>query len=175
MEAVLSWNRPTTPTEICSFLRLTGYCRRFIEGFSNIASSLTKLTKKNAKFVWNKECEKALEELKTRLTTALVLVIPPSDVGYVVFSDASHQGLGCVLMQLGGIVVYGSRLLKVHEKNYPTHDLELTTVVFALKIRSITPGKPINVVADALSRKPRGIVASYLGARVAHVGDYVRV
>ncbi|KAL6194398.1 hypothetical protein ACLB2K_035482 [Fragaria x ananassa] len=80
-------SRPTTPTEICSFLGLAGYYRRFIEEFSSIASSLTKLTKKNAKFVWTNECEKAFEELKTRLTTAPVLVFPTSGVVYVVYSE----------------------------------------------------------------------------------------
>ncbi|KAL6223465.1 hypothetical protein ACLB2K_006852 [Fragaria x ananassa] len=140
VEAVLNWSRPTTPTEIRSFLGLAGYYLRFIEGFSSIASSLTKLTKKNAKFVWTDECEKAFEELKTRLTTTLVLVIHISGVGFVVYSDASHQGLGCVLMQLGGVVAYGSRQLKVHEKNYPTHDLEL--VVVSLSSLSSLPSFP---------------------------------
>ena len=154
VEAVLNWSRPTTPTEIRSFLGLAGYYRRFIEGFSSIASSLTKLTKKNAKFVWTDECEKAFEELKTRLTTAPVLVIPISGVGYVVYSDASHRGLGCVLMQLGGVVAYGSRQLKIHEKNYPTHDLELAAIVFALKIwRHYLYGEKFELFSDHKSLK----------------------
>nr|XP_011457308.1 PREDICTED: uncharacterized protein LOC105349392 [Fragaria vesca subsp. vesca] len=88
VEAVLNWSRLTTPTKIRSFLGLAGYYRRFIEGFSSNASSLTKLTKKNAKFVWTDECEKVFEELKTRLTTTLVLVFPTSGVVYVVYSEA---------------------------------------------------------------------------------------
>nr|XP_011463549.1 PREDICTED: uncharacterized protein LOC105351289 [Fragaria vesca subsp. vesca] len=121
---------------------------------SLIASSLTKLTKKDAKFVWTDECEKVFEELKTRLTTAPVLVIPISGVGYVVYSDASHRGLGCVLMQLGGVVAYGSRQLKVHEKNYPTHDLELAAVVFALKIwRHYLYGEKFELFSDHKSLK----------------------
>ena len=65
---------------------------------------------------------------------APVLALPTSGVEYVVFSDASRQGLGCVLMQDGRIIAYASRQLKKHETNYPTHDLELAAVVFALKI-----------------------------------------
>ena len=104
--------------------------------------------------MWTEECEKAFEELKTRLTTAPVLVIPISGVGYVVYSDASHRGLGCVLMQLGGVVAYGSRQLKVHEKNYPTHDLELAAVVFALKIwRHYLYGEKFELFSDHKSLK----------------------
>ncbi|XP_040367404.1 uncharacterized protein LOC121050659 [Rosa chinensis] len=95
VEAVMSWGRPTTVTEIRSFLGLVGYYRRFIEGFSSIASALTKLTRKDTQFVWTDECEKAFNELKTRLTTAPVLTIPTSGGGLVIYSDASHQGLGC--------------------------------------------------------------------------------
>ena len=92
--------------------------------------------------------------MKTRLTSSPVLVIPISGVGYVVYSDASHRGLGCVLMQLGGVVAYGSRQLKIHEKNYPTHDLELAAVVFALKIwRHYLYGERFEVFSDHKSLK----------------------
>ena len=109
VEAVKNWSRPKNPTEIRSFLGLAGYYRRFIEGFSSIASSLTKLTKKDTPFVWTDACEEAFSKLKTRLTTAPVLTIHSSGGGYVIYSDASLQGWGCVLMQHGGVVVYGSR------------------------------------------------------------------
>ena len=72
--------------------------------------------------------------LKNRLTTALVLTLPEGTKGFVVYCDASLVGLGCVLMQNGKVIAYASRKLKVHERNYPTHDLELEVVVFALKI-----------------------------------------
>ena len=80
------------------------------------------------------ECEASFQELKQKLVTAPVLVIPEGDEGYVIYSDASHLGLGCVLMQHGRVVAYASRQLRLHELNYPTHDLELAAVVFALKI-----------------------------------------
>ena len=113
---------------------LAGYYCRFIEGFSKIARPMTELTKKDKKFVWTEACEKSFQEMKKRLTTAPVLTLPNIHKDFVVFYNASRQGLGCVLMQDGKVVAYASRQLKVHEKNFPTHDLELAAVVHALKI-----------------------------------------
>ena len=134
IEAVIDWPRPTTVTEIRSFLGLAGYYRRFVQDFSRIAAPLTKLTQKNVKFEWNEACENSFQLLKERLTTAPVLTLPSGVDGFAVYCDASRIGLGCVLMQNGRVVAYASRQLKIHEKNYPTHDLELAAVVFALKI-----------------------------------------
>ena len=134
VDAVANWRRPSTVTEIRSFLGLAGYYRRFIEGFSKIALPLTKLTQKGVKFEWSDDCECSFQELKNRLVSAPILTIPSGSGGFVVYSDASHQGLGCVLMQHGRVVGYASRQLKPYERNYPTHDLELAAVVFALKI-----------------------------------------
>ena len=105
-----------------------------MHNFSIIAQPLTKLLKKNSKFRWTEECEKTFQLLKEKLTTAPVLVLPTEGVEFEVYSDASKNGLGCVLMQDGKVIAYVSRQLRVHEKNYPTHDLELAAVVFALKI-----------------------------------------
>ncbi|GAU30442.1 hypothetical protein TSUD_392550 [Trifolium subterraneum] len=99
-----------------------------------IALPLTRLTRKGAAFVWDELCENSFNLLKQKLTSAPVLVIPDPDKKYVVYCDASHKGLGCVLMQDGAIVAYASRQLKLHEENYPTHDLELAAIIFALKI-----------------------------------------
>jgi hypothetical protein len=132
VEVVLKWERLTNVTEIRSFLGLIGYCRRFIEGFSIIASPLTKLTRKEVKFIWSKEYEESFQELKKRLTSALVLAIPLGIEVFMVYSDASKKGLGCVLMQHGKVIAYASRQLKPHEVNYLVHDLELAAVVFAL-------------------------------------------
>lgn len=147
--AVKDWPRPTTPTEIRSFLGLAGYYRRFVEGFSTLASPLTKLTQKAVKFQWSDACEKSFQELKSRLTSAPILTLPEGTEGFVVYCDASMVGLGCVLMQQGKVIAYASRQLKNHEKNYPTHDLELAAVVFALKIwRHYLYGVHVDVFSD---------------------------
>jgi hypothetical protein len=134
VETVSNWREPTNVSEIRSFLGLAGYYRRFIEGFSKIARPMTKLLKKEKKFNWTESCEKSFQELKRRLTTAPVLTLPDIQRDFVVYCDASRQGLGCVLMQDEKVVVYASRQLKPHEQNYPTHDLEFAAVVHALKI-----------------------------------------
>ncbi|KAL8114289.1 hypothetical protein AgCh_021224 [Apium graveolens] len=205
-EAITNWPRPSNMTEIRSFLGLAGYYRRFVEGFSSIALPLTQLMRKGIKFEWNDDHEKSFQELKKRLVSAPILVLPSRSGGFQVYSDASKRGLGCVLMQHGKVISYASRQLKPYEVNYPTHDLELAAVVFALKIwrhylygetcdiftnhKSLKyiftqkelnmrqrrwlkllkdydaniqyhPGKA-NVVADALSRKNLGSVASLI-------------
>ncbi|KAL4014044.1 hypothetical protein IC575_026234 [Cucumis melo] len=133
-EAIDKWERPTSVTEIRSFLGLAGYYRRFVEGFSKLSLALTNLTRKNVKFKWADACERSSQELKKKLVTTLVLTLPTPGVEFDIYCDASHQGLGCVLMQKGKVVAYASRQLKKHECNYPTHDLELAAVVLALKL-----------------------------------------
>ena len=89
--------------------------------------------KKGKKFEWSEKAEESFQILKIKLTTAPVLILPDTSKDFVIFCDASLLGLGCVLMQDGHAVAYASRQLKPHGKNYPTHDLELATVVHALK------------------------------------------
>ena len=134
MEAVKNWPRPLTSSDIMSFLGLAGYYRRFVDGFAFISLPFTKLTQKKAKFQWLESCEKSFQELKDRLTSAPILTLPKGNDGFVVYCDVSRVGLGFVLMQHGKVIAYASRQLKTHEKNYPTHDLELAAIVFALKI-----------------------------------------
>ncbi|XP_049378066.1 LOW QUALITY PROTEIN: uncharacterized protein LOC125842802 [Solanum stenotomum] len=134
IEAIRDWHRPTSVTEIRSFVGLAGYYRRFVEGFSTIAAPLTRLTRVDVPFVWSEECEASFLRLKELLTTAPILTLPVEGEGFTVYCDASGVGLGCVLMQQGRVIAYASRQLKIHERNYPTHDLELAAVVFALKI-----------------------------------------
>ena len=86
------------------------------------------------RFKWSEKCQASFQKLKAFLTEAPVLIEPTYGKEYVIFSDASLNGLGCVLMQEGKVVAYASRQLKQHEKNYHTHDLELAAIVFALKI-----------------------------------------
>ncbi|GJW32778.1 putative nucleotidyltransferase, ribonuclease H [Tanacetum coccineum] len=135
IEAVKNWKAPTTSSEIRSFLGLAGYYRRFIANFSKIAKPLTSLTQKNQKYVWGVEQEEAFQTLKNNLCDAPILSLPDGVEDFVVYCDASNQGLGCVLMQRNKVIAYASRQLKIHEKNYTTHDLELGAVVFALKTR----------------------------------------
>ncbi|GJR21653.1 putative reverse transcriptase domain-containing protein [Tanacetum coccineum] len=136
---------------------------------------MTKLTQKKVKFNWGDKQEAAFQLLKEKLCTAPFLALPKGAENFIVYCKASHKGLGDVLMQNEKVIAYASRQLKIHEKNYTTHDLELGAVVFALKIWRhylygtkctlellndydceirYNPGKA-NVVADALSRKER--------------------
>ncbi|XP_077249415.1 uncharacterized protein LOC143888918 [Tasmannia lanceolata] len=154
VKVVLQWKQPTNATEVRSFLRLAGYYRKFVEGFSTLAGPLTKLTRKNVEFIWAEECELSFQELKKRLTSSPVLVLPSEGVDFVIYSDASIKGLGCVIMQDGKVIAYGSRQLKRHEVNYPTHDLELAAVVFALRIwRHYLYGVKFEVFTDHKSLK----------------------
>ncbi|KAI3770363.1 hypothetical protein L6452_01492 [Arctium lappa] len=134
IEAMMNWEPTKSPSEIRSFLGLAGYYRRFIQDFSKIASSLTALTRKNVKFVWTETQEKVFRILQKKLCEAPILSLPEGSEDFVVYNDASKMGLGCVLMQRVKVIAYASRQLKIHEKNYPTHDLELEVVVFALKL-----------------------------------------
>ena len=95
---------------------------------------MMRLTRKEVRFDWDDRWEEAFQKLKRRLTTAPILIVPDRGQGYTVYCDASRAGLGCVLMQSGRVVAYGFRQLKNHEQNYPTHNKELATVVFALNI-----------------------------------------
>ncbi|KAH0672647.1 hypothetical protein KY290_024880 [Solanum tuberosum] len=120
-----------------------------LRGFSSIASPLTTLTQKKAKFIWSEACEKSSQELKDRLTFAPVLTLLEGTYCFVVYCDASRIGLGCVLMQNGKVIVDASRQLKIHENNYPTHDHELAAVAFTLKIwRHYLYGVHVDVFID---------------------------
>ncbi|KAA0042309.1 reverse transcriptase [Cucumis melo var. makuwa] len=154
VEAVVNWERPISATEVCSFLGLAGYYRRFIEDFSQLALPLTALTRKNVKFEWSNKCEQSFQELKKRLVTAPILALPVTGKDYMIYCDASRLGLGCVLMQDGNVIAYASRKLKEHECNYPTHDLELAAVVLALKIwRHYLFGEKCHIFTDHKSLK----------------------
>ncbi|GJV53626.1 hypothetical protein Tco_1449367 [Tanacetum coccineum] len=134
IESIKDWESPKTPTEIRQFLGLAGYYRRFIEGFSKIAKPMTKLAQKSVKFNWGEKEETAIQILEQKLCSAPILALPEGSENFVVYCDASHKGLGTMLMQKEKVIAYASRQLKIHEKNYTTHDLELGAVVFALKM-----------------------------------------
>nr|AAC26240.1 contains similarity to reverse transcriptases (PFam: rvt.hmm, score: 116.22) [Arabidopsis thaliana] len=154
IEAIRDWPRPTNAVEIRSFLGLAGYYRRFVKGFASMAQPMTKLTGKDVPFVWSPECEEGFVSLKEMLTSTPVLALPEHGEPYSVYTDASGVGLGCVLMQRGKVIAYASRQLRKHEGNYPTHDLEMAAVIFALKIwRSYLYGGKVQVFTDHKSLK----------------------
>ncbi|WVZ58445.1 hypothetical protein U9M48_008720 [Paspalum notatum var. saurae] len=151
---VLNWKQPETVTEIQSFLGLAGYYRCFIKDFSKTAKPMTSLTKKNAKYLWSSNCKEAFQTLKKLLTSAPVLAQPDVAKPFDMYCDASGNGLGCILMQEGRVIAYASRQLRKHEANYPTHDLELATVVHALKIwRHYLLGNTCHIYTDHKSLK----------------------
>ena len=115
---------------------------------------MTQLTGKDVKFARSGGCEESFSALKNMLICAPVLVLPEADQPYVVYTDASITGLGCVLTQHGKVISYASRKLRKHEGNYPTHDLEMAAVVFALRIwRSYLYGAQVQILTDHKSLK----------------------
>nr|GEU71996.1 putative reverse transcriptase domain-containing protein [Tanacetum cinerariifolium] len=134
IESIKDWASPKTPIEIRQFLGLASYYRRFIEGFSKIAKLITSLTQKGIRFNWGKKEESAYQLIKQKLCSAPIQALPKGSKYFVVYCDALHKGLGAVLMQREKVIAYASRQLNIHEKNYTTHDLELGSMVFALKI-----------------------------------------
>nr|GEY76286.1 putative reverse transcriptase domain-containing protein [Tanacetum cinerariifolium] len=152
IESIKDWASPKTPTEIHQFLGLADYYRRFIEGFSKIAKPMTKLTQKKVMFDWGDKQEAAFQLLKQKLCSAPILALPEGAENFVAYCDASHKGLGAVLMQREKVIFYASQKLKIHEKNYITHDLELGAVVFALKIwRHYLYGTKCTMFTDHIS------------------------
>jgi hypothetical protein len=154
VKGIVAWSIPTTVTEIRSFLGLAGYYRRFIEGFSKIAKPMTSLLEKGREYKWDEKCQDSFDQLRKRLMSPLVLVMPDLQKGFDIYCDACGQGLGCVLMQEGHVIANASRQLRKHELNYPTHDLELVAVVHVLKIwRHYIMGTKCQVYTDHKSLK----------------------
>ncbi|GJS05454.1 putative reverse transcriptase domain-containing protein [Tanacetum coccineum] len=168
IESIKDWASPKTPIEIRHILGLAGYYRKFIKGFLKITKPMTKLTQKKVKFVQGDKQEAAFQLLKQKLCSAL-LALPEGSKDFIAYCDASIKGLGDVLMQKEKVIAYASRQLKIHKKNYTTHELELRAVKelnmrqrhwlellsdYDCEIR-YHPGK-VNVVADALSRLKHG-------------------
>nr|GFA29200.1 putative reverse transcriptase domain-containing protein [Tanacetum cinerariifolium] len=134
IKSIKDWASSNTPTKIYQFLGLAIYYRRFIEGFLKIAKLMTKFTHKGVKFDWGEKQEVAFQLLKQKLRSAPLMALLEGSEDIMVYCDASHNGLDIVLMKREKVIAYASRQLKINEKNYTTHDLELGSVVFALKI-----------------------------------------
>ncbi|GKE65319.1 putative reverse transcriptase domain-containing protein, partial [Tanacetum coccineum] len=168
IESIKDWASPKTPTEIRQFLGLAGYYRRFIEGFSKIAKSMTKLTQKGIKFDWGEKEENAFQLIKQKLCSAPILALPEGSKDFVVYCDASHKGLGVVLMQREKIwrhYLYGTKCTVFTDHKSLQHILDQKELNMRqrrwLELLSdydcdirYHPRKA-NVVADALSRKER--------------------
>ena len=154
IEVVAKWKRLENSTDVYSFLGLVGYYRRFIKNFSRIAGPLSDLTEKQDKFIWGTKCKTSFKKLKKQLTMAPVLTLSNVKDRYTVYTDVSREGLRCILMQNTNVIACVSRKLKSHEKNYPTHNLELAAVVFALKKwRHYLYGVTLEVYTDHKSLK----------------------
>jgi hypothetical protein len=154
VQEVMDLKPPTSVHQIRSFLGLAGYYHRFIPDITKIAKPMTELLKKGVKFVWDEDCEEAFHTVRAQLTTAPVLSQPNNTKSFDIYCDASGTDLGCVLMQDNRVIAYASRALRPHEKNYPTHDLELAAVIHALKIwRHYLMGTHCNIYTDHKSLK----------------------
>ena len=134
IKAINDWPVPKDITGIRSFMGIMGYYRRFIEGFSRISYPITSLQKKGTKFIWSNKCQERFEKLKHLLTTAPILRIAYPYKDFVVCTDACLEGLGGVLLQEDYVISYESRKHKIHERNYATHDLELASIMHALRM-----------------------------------------
>ncbi|XP_058220482.1 uncharacterized protein LOC131330773 [Rhododendron vialii] len=167
IESVINWQRPKNVFEIHSFLGLARYYRRFILDFSRLAAPLTKLTRKGTRFLWSGVYKKAFQELKRRLPTMPILIVPERGVGYSVYCDASKEGFGCVLMKLGFEVFSDHKSLKYL---FSQKELNLRQRNFELQYH---PGKA-NIVADALSRKSTHLtsLAIYEWKTINDLGSY---
>jgi len=133
IKSIMEWPVPKDVVDIRSFMGITRYYRRFIEGFSKIVYPITSLQKKETKFNWSQKCQDSFNKLKELLTSAPILKVANPDKYFTVCVDASKEGLGGVLTQEGHVICYESRKLKEHERNYVNHDLELAAVIHALK------------------------------------------
>ncbi|GJZ16702.1 putative reverse transcriptase domain-containing protein [Tanacetum coccineum] len=156
IESIKYWASPKTPTEIRQFLGLFGYYRRFIEGFSKISKSITKLTQKKVKFNWGDKEEAAFQLLKEKLCSAPILVLPEGAENFIIYYDASLKGLSDVLI-IKCIVFTDYKTLQhiLDQKDLVMRQrrwLELLSD-YDCEIH-YHPGKA-NVVVEALGRKER--------------------
>ncbi len=140
ISAIKNFLRPKSVKNVRSFIGLCDYYRSFIDGFSKLASPLTKLLKKEVSFYWDSSQEKAFQDLKMTLTNAPVLVFPDYNLPFVIYSDASALGIGAVLMQRDAHgrhrpVAYASRVLNRAESNYSVTHQETLAVVWALNYK----------------------------------------
>ena len=120
--SVKEWKIPQTTRQVQQFLGLANYYRRFIRNFSDIASPLSQLTKKDIPFIWTRECQEAMDFLKEALCSAPILAYPQPQGNYILDTDASNVGVGGVLSQIQEgqerVISYGSNKLDRAQQNY---------------------------------------------------------
>ena len=154
VRAVTEFPVPKSVTQVRQYIGLTSYYRRFIKGFAKMAAPLHHLTRKDVEFQWTVDCQKAFNELKSKLVQAPVLAYPDFDVDFVLETDASYQGLGAVLSQRLmdhklHPVAFGSRALSPSERNYSVTEIETLAVVWAMKhFHAYLYGHNVQVVTD---------------------------
>jgi hypothetical protein len=149
IKSIMDWPTPKDVSDIRSFMGLELYYIIFVKGFSKIGCPITSLQKKGAKFIWTPECEERFQELKYLLTNAPMLKIVDPNKDFLVCTYAYKEGIEGVLMQEGHAICYKSRKLNEHEINYVIHDLELATIVHALKMwRNYLPGRIFVLMTD---------------------------
>ncbi|MCO5586097.1 hypothetical protein L7F22_040036 [Adiantum nelumboides] len=154
VQDIVDWPVPTNPSELRGFLGITGWYRTFIKGYATIAAPLTNLLKKGVKINWKPKHQENFDDLKQYVTTTSCLKLPDFDQPFEVVTDASGIAIGGVLIQEGRPVAFTSRKLRIHERNYPTHDLELLAIVHALKLwRHYLLGRRFQLVTDHKSLK----------------------
>ena len=133
VEAIVSWPIPLTVSKVRGFLGLAGWCRLFVKEYAFITEPLTQLTRKDEDFSWSEVRNQAFNKLKEILASKPVLKLPDFEKTFKVIVDACGQGIGGILQQDHHPIAYESRQLRIYEKNYPGHDLELLAVGNALK------------------------------------------
>jgi hypothetical protein len=149
IKAIRGYPMPNNVIEVRSFMSLSGYHRIFIKGFSKVTSPITSLQNKGVKFNWTSKCEEIFQQFKGILTSAPILKIAYPSEYFFVCTDAWKEGLDGVLSQKDHVVGYESIKLKEHERNYATYDLELATIVHALKMwRHYLMGKKFELRID---------------------------
>jgi hypothetical protein len=149
VEDIMEWNALMNVFKVRSFVGLARYYRRFVEGFSKITNPITELQKNNNKFFWIEKGVEAFRRLKELLITSPILKVPDMDADFLVCTDTSKEGLGRVLMQDGLVIAYISINLRRHEENYATHNFDLLSIVYALRVwRNYLIGRKFELKMD---------------------------
>ena len=151
--AMMSWPKPQTIMELRGFLGLTGYYRKFVQGYGVIARPLTNLLKKR-QFSWNEEAEEAFNKLKQAMTSTPTLAMPDFSDTFIIETDASGELIGAVLQQKGKPIAFMSRALEVTKKSWSTYAKEMLAIIEAIRMwRPYILGQKFIIKTDQRSLK----------------------